>query len=98
MSLGLGSVIASTLEAAPWLATIGRHKGGVFLLVAGLLTFNYWLAIVRPRRMHCAPDEACHIDSPAMRINRVVFWTSVTIYAGAVAFTYASLWWVRINS
>ena len=95
VSLGLGSVIASTLEVAPWLMTIGRHKGEVFLAVGSLLAFNYWLAIVRPRRMNCAPGEVCHVDSPAMRFNRVMFWFSVAIYTSAVAFTYAALWWVR---
>ena len=98
MSLGLGSVIASTLEAAPWLMTIGRHKTMVFTVVGALLAFNYWLAIVRPRRMDCAPGEVCHIDSPAMRINRILFWTSVVIWVGAVTFTYAALWWVRLQS
>ena len=56
---------------------------------------NYWLAIVRPRRLACAPGELCHVDSPAMRVNRVLFWTSVAIWAGAVTFTYAALWWAR---
>jgi len=78
--------------------TVGRHKGGVFLLVGGLLAFNYWLAIVRPRRMDCAPGEVCHTDSPAMRINRVIFWASAAMYTGAVAFTYAALWWVGVQS
>jgi hypothetical protein len=48
--------------------------------------------------MNCAPGEICYIDSPAMRINRGLFWVSVVIYAGAVTFTYAALWWVRMQS
>ena len=44
------------------------------------------------------PGEVCHIDSPAMRVNRVLFWVSVVIYAGAVTLTYAALWWVRMQS
>ena len=98
MSLGLGSVIASTLEAAPWLTTIGRHKTAMFVAVGAFLVFNYWLAIARPRRMNCAPGEACHIDSPSMRINRVLFWVSVGVYGFAVSFTYAALWWVRTHA
>jgi hypothetical protein len=97
VSLGLGSVIGSAFEAAPWLMQIGRHKTAVFVAVGILLTLNYWLAIVRPRRMNCAPGEVCHVDSPAMRVNRALFWVSVLIYAGAVAFTYAALWWVRMQ-
>jgi hypothetical protein len=95
VSLGLGSVIAATLEVAPWLITIGRHKGEVFLAVGSLLVLNYWLAIVRPRRMNCAPGDVCHVDSPAMRFNGVMYWLSVGIYTIALVFTYAALWWVR---
>jgi hypothetical protein len=96
VSLGLGSVIGTVFEAAPWLMEIGRHKTAIFIGVGAMLTLNYWLAIVRPSRMDCAPGEVCHIDSPAMRVNRVLFWVSVAIYAGAVTFTYAALWWVRM--
>jgi hypothetical protein len=77
---------------------ISRHKTDVFVAVGVMLAINYWLAVVRPRRMTCAPGEVCHIDSPAMRLNRVMFWTSVAIYTGAVTFTYAALWWVRMQS
>lgn len=98
VSLGLGSVIASALEVAPWLSTISRYKGPVFAGVGALLLFNYWLAVVRPRRMNCAPGDVCHIDSPAMRFNRKLFWFSVVIYASAVTLTYAALWWVRSQS
>jgi hypothetical protein len=83
------------LEAAPWLTSIARNKGGVFLAVGSLLVFNYWIAIVRPRRMPCAPGDVCHVDSPAMRRNRLMFWVSVVMYTGAVVFTYTALWWVR---
>ena len=98
MSLGLGSVIASAFEVAPWLAEIGRFKTSVFVTVGALLAVNYWLAVVRPRQMNCAPGDVCHIDSPAIRLNRLLFWLSVVIYAGAVTFTYAALWWVRMQS
>jgi hypothetical protein len=49
--------------------TISRHKTVVFVGVGPLLAFNYWLAVVRPRRMDCAPGEVCHVDSPAMRFK-----------------------------
>jgi hypothetical protein len=74
---------------------VGRHKGVVFLGVGAMLAFNYWFAIVRPGRVDCSPDEACHVDSPAMRFSRRIFWVSVAIYVAAVAFNYAALWWVR---
>lgn len=74
---------------------IGHYKGVVFLGVGALLTLNYWLAVVRPRRMNCAPDEVCHVDSPAMRFSRRMFWLSLGIYAVAVTLNYATLWWIR---
>ncbi len=98
VSLGLGSVIASTIEVAPWLSTITSNKGSVFLASGAMLAFNYWLAIARPRRLDCAPGDVCHLDSPAMRLNRRLFWTSVTIYIVAVTFTYSATWWVRLQS
>jgi hypothetical protein len=98
VSLGLGSVIASALDAAPWVMAVGRHKDAVFAALGLMLAVNYWLAIVRPRQMECAPGEICHLDSPAMRINRIVFWTSVAIWVSAVTVAYAALWWVRLQS
>ncbi len=90
--------MVSAFEVAPWLIEVGRHKTAVFVSVGAILLFNYWLAVARPRRLNCAPGELCHVDSPAMRLNRALFWTSVAVYAGAVAFTYAALWWVRMQS
>jgi hypothetical protein len=90
--------MVSAFEVAPWLIEVGRHKTAVFVSVGAILLFNYWLAVARPRRLNCAPGELCHVDSPAMRLNRALFWTSVAVYAGAVAFTYAALWWVRTQS
>jgi len=97
VSLGLGSVIASAVQTAPWLIAVGRYKTQVFVAVGILLAVNYWLAIVRPRRLNCAPGEVCHIDSPAMRISRVMFWASVAVWIGAITTTYAALWWVRLQ-
>jgi len=85
----------SAFEAAPWLGTISRHKGPVFAAVGALLIINYRVAVIRPRQMNCAPGEICHVDSPAMRMNRFLFWASVVIYAGALLFTSAALWWIR---
>ena len=98
MSLGLGSVIASTLEVAPWVTVISRHKDIVFPAVGILLMSNYWITVVRPKRKNCPPGDACHVDSPAMRINRRLFWLSVAIYVVAVTVTYSALWWVRMQS
>ena len=98
MSLGLGSIVASTLEVAPWLMAISRQKNLIFLAVGALLAFNYWLAIARPKTLNCAPGDICHIDSPMSRFNRAMFWTSFAIYVVAVSATYGAEWWQRSQS
>ena len=89
MTLGLGSVIASAVSVAPWLATVSRHKNLMFAASGVLLAVNYWLVVIRPRR--CQPGDLCHVDSPLMRWNRRLWWTSAGVYAIAAALTYGSL-------
>ena len=89
MTLGLGSVIASAVSAAPRLAVISRHKNLMVAASGGLLALNYWLVVVRPRR--CEPGELCHVDSPLMLWNRRILWTSVGVYMVALVLTYGSL-------
>ena len=89
MTLGLGSVIASAVSAAPWVAVVSRHKHLMFSASGALLALNYWLVVVRPRR--CAPGELCHVDSPVMRFNRRLWLASVAVYLVAAVLTYGSL-------
>ncbi|HWI16328.1 MAG TPA: hypothetical protein VNT81_01185 [Vicinamibacterales bacterium] len=95
MSLGLGSVVASALDVAPWLMAVGRQKSLIFPAVGVMLAFNYWLVIIRPRSMDCAPGDVCHVDSRPSRFNRAMLWTSLWIYAIAVVFTYGAQWWIE---
>jgi hypothetical protein len=89
VTLGLGSVIASVFEAAPWFAAIGRYKPWLFGGSAVLLALNYWLVVVRARQ--CAPGELCHMDTPFMRFNRRLYWMSLVIFLVAVGITYGGL-------
>jgi hypothetical protein len=93
VTLGLGSVIASVVEIAPWFIAIGRYKVPLFAGSGALLALNYWLVVVRPRR--CAPGELCHMDTPFMRFNRRLYWISVAIYVVAIAVTYGGIMVVR---
>ena len=93
MTLGLGSVIASVLEVAPWFGAVGRHKLLFFSGAAVLLVLNYWLVVVRPRM--CEPGELCHMDTPFMRFNRRLYWITVAMYGVAVAITYGGLLVIR---
>lgn len=98
VSLGLGSVVASALDVAPWLMAIGRQKHIIFPAVGALLAFNYWLVIVRPRSIECAPGEVCHVDSRTSRFNRAMFWISVWLFGLAVVVTYGAPWWLANQS
>jgi hypothetical protein len=69
---------------------VSRQKNLVFGVSAVMLALNYWLVVVRPRR--CEPGAACHVDSPAMRWNRRVFWVSAVVYLAAVTMTFGPLW------
>ena len=84
--------MASAVSTAPWLAVISRHKNLVFTLGGALLALNYWLVVVRPTR--CAPGDVCHVDSPLTRFNRLVFWTSVAVYAAALLLTFGSAFYL----
>jgi hypothetical protein len=89
VTLGLGSVIASAVSAAPWLAVISRHKNLMFSVSGALLALNYWLVVVRPQQ--CGPGELCHMDHPLMRWNHRVWRASAAVYAIAFVLTYGSL-------
>ena len=98
VSLGLGSVVASALDVAPWLTAIGRQKSIIFPAVGVLLAFNYWLVVVRPRSIECAPGDVCHVDSRTSRFNRALFWMSVWMFVVAVVTTYGAQWWLANQS
>jgi hypothetical protein len=74
---------------------VGRQKSLIFPAVGVMLAFNYWLAIIRPRTMDCAPGDVCHVDSRPSRFNRGMFWLSLWIYVIAVVFTYGAQWWIE---
>jgi len=80
--------MASVIGVATWAFALGRYKAVLFGVSGTLLTLNYWLVVVRPRQ--CAPGELCHVDTPFMRFNRRVYWTSVGIFAVAFVITYGS--------
>ena len=81
--------MASFIEVAPWFVELQRYKPVLFGVSGLLLALNYRLVVVRPRR--CARGELCHIDTPFMRFNRRLYWTSVALFVSALALTYGSM-------
>ena len=85
--------MASLIETAPWIVVLERNRPLLFTVSGALLALNYWMVVVRPRR--CAPGELCHMDTPFMRFNRRLYWTSVALFALALTLTYGSLVVIR---
>ena len=85
--------MASLIDVAPWLVELQRYKPAMFGVSSLALALNYWLVVVRPRR--CAPGELCHMDTPFMRFNRRLYWTSVALFAIALVVTYGTALVVR---
>lgn len=89
--LGLGATVASVISAVPFLVTLSRHKGWVFLLAAVLIAASFayrrWLAPrLIARQLACSPDDPRCRDLG--RLSGVLLWISVTLWVtgAAVAF------------
>jgi hypothetical protein len=89
--LGLGATVASVISTVPFLVTLSRHKGWVFVLAAVLIAasvgYRRWLA---PRLI--ARRLACSLDDPRCRelgrLSGVLLWISVTLWFAGAAVAY----------
>ena len=98
--LGLGAATASLLSAAPWLATLSRHKDWVFAGAGALLLANAWL-VHRPVSGRAGGGAACppedHACERAGRTGRILLCVSASVYGVGffVAYLLAPVlvWW-----
>jgi mercuric ion transport protein len=90
VALGLGSVVASLVGAAPWLVALSAHKAWVFLLAGVLLAANYHV-LYRAGGVACEPGGLCDPTTRSGRWMRRTFWGAVAMYAIAVFAAYLSL-------
>jgi hypothetical protein len=90
VTLGAGSVVASLVSTAPWLAVLSRHKGWVFAISGLLLVLNYW-ALYRDRGVACQPGGVCHPSHPVGRWMRRILWGSAALYLVGFTASYLSL-------
>ncbi|MCI0432248.1 MAG: hypothetical protein L0271_01170 [Gemmatimonadetes bacterium] len=83
---GFGTAVAGVLSAAPWLVTLSRHKGWVFVTAAVLImSSRFYAEHVAPRFV--PPGAAC---PPALsRATRMAWWVSVVVYAAGLFVAYA---------
>lgn len=89
VAIGAGSVMASLLSAAPWLAELSRHKEWFFAATGLLLVANWW-ALYRSGPA-CEPGGVCHPSHPLGRWLRRVYWASVALYGVGLGVTFLTL-------
>ena len=58
VTLGLGTVVASTLSSVPFLMTLSRNKGWTFLIAGLAIALNFYLVY----RKKSTDAEACAMD------------------------------------
>jgi len=82
---GLGTTVAAATSALPWIVTLSRHEGWVFLVAAALIVASRLDATrVSPRLG--AEGAAC---PPALgRWTRRVWWASVVLWSLGAAAVY----------
>jgi hypothetical protein len=85
VALGLGAVVAGAVSSLPWLVSLSRHKGWVFL-DAGLLIAGNWAPMARWERTvtSCVIPEreasTASASAVASRFSRAVLWISTALY------------------
>ncbi|HWY44159.1 MAG TPA: hypothetical protein VNX66_11720 [Candidatus Sulfotelmatobacter sp.] len=79
---GLGTTVASTLAALPWLVTLSRYKPWTFgvsgvLIAAGF--FSMYYIAPRLQAQACPPDRPGACES-ASQFSKFLLWTSAVLY------------------
>jgi hypothetical protein len=89
--LGMGTVVASALSAAPWLVSLSRHKIWTFSIAGTLIASSFVMTyVIAPRLRN---GEHCDADDPntckeVSKISRVILWCSALVYAGGFFVAY----------
>lgn len=85
-----GSAMVSLLSTFPWLVTLSKYSGWIFL-IAGIMIFFSGILILKPKG-----SLACSITGgkgceAAGRFQNMMFWTSVVIYSFGLFTAYGLL-------
>ena len=89
VALGFGASVAYLTHAMPWLVGLSRHKVWIFGIGAIYLTLTGWM-IYRPGRACPTDPDLARLCQKADRLNRLVLWIAVAVYA--IGFFMAYLW------
>jgi mercuric ion transport protein len=82
--LGMGTTVASSLSAAPWLVSLSRHKIWTFSIAGVLISMSFVMTyLVAPRLRR---GEVCEADDPTTcgevsKVSRLILWTSAVIWS-----------------
>ena len=90
VSLGFGAGVAYLTNAFPWIVVFGQHKAWTFSIVGAYLLLTAWM-IYRPGRACPTDPELARLCQQADRLNRVVLWMAIGVYA--LGFFAAYLWY-----
>ena len=97
VSLGMATVVVSTVSAFPWLVPLSQHKEWLFLGAGLLIGLNAWFLYCFRGPIACDADAGI-INSTceaAGRWSRIVFWLSVGILMAGISMAYLALPIVR---
>ncbi len=92
VTLGLGTVVASTLSSVPFLMTLSRNKEWTFLVAGLAIALNLYLVY----RKKSTDAEACEVDlitgeaacDVATNWNKRILWVTVVIYIIGFSVSY----------
>src|SRR4026207_2490438 len=85
ITLGMGMTLASLTASVPWLFSLSRHQGILFLTAGILLLFSYYFIFIRAKQMESCEPGACEV---AGKFSKSMFWISLIIYAIGVTAAY----------
>lgn len=89
VSLGFGAGVAYLTHSMPWLVNLSRHKIWIFSIAASYLALTGWM-IYRPGRACPTDPELARLCQKADRLNRILLWVAVAVYA--IGFFMAYVW------
>ncbi|MCZ6560117.1 MAG: hypothetical protein O6931_04410 [Gammaproteobacteria bacterium] len=81
VALGLGSVVASTVSAMPWLGTMAEYKTLTFSLTALILGYSWW---------RFRSSRECEIgEGRRLRVQQIILWVITAVFGASIFAAYA---------
>jgi mercuric ion transport protein len=91
--LGMGAVFASLTSSFPLLTWLAERFIYLFLISSFLLTLSGYLIFIKPNYCPTEP-KAAKLCQKLKKINKIVWWFSLTTLITSLFFKYALLWFI----